>query len=190
MGPARHNLWRMSTIPSVRAQAASRRRQQVLDAAALLVIKKGAANLTLDAVSEAAHVSKGGLLYYFDSKSTLLEALVDHLAEQLQLEVEKQAAGGSLAKAYLQVVARMGALPKDAQVLKALTLICTNHPELAGRVRSRLQLSQHESLPGEASIDELQLRLIADGMWLADLCNCYEIRPEQRAALMQKLGAA
>lgn len=180
----------MSTIPSPRARAASQRRQQVLDAAAILVIRKGAANLTLDAVSEAAHVSKGGLLYYFDSKHALFEALVDHLAEQLQLEVEKQAAGGSLAKAYLQVAARMGALPKDAQVFKALTLICTAHPELAGRARARLRLSQQDALPGDASLEELHLRLIADGMWLADLCSCYEIHPEQRAALLQKLGAA
>lgn len=179
----------MSTIPSARARAAGQRRQQVLDAAATLVIKKGAANLTLDAVSEAAHVSKGGLLYYFDSKSSLLESLADHLSEQLQLEVEAQAAGGSLAKAYLQVVARMGALPKDQQVFKALTLICTAHPELTGRVRSRLQLSRHEALSGDAALEELNLRLIADGMWLADLCGCYEIRPEQRAALLQKLGA-
>lgn len=180
----------MSTIPSTRVRAPSQRRQQVLDAAALLVIRKGAANLTLDAVSVAAHVSKGGLLYYFDSKYSLLEALADHLAEQLQLEVERQAAGGSLAKAYLQVVARMGALPREQQVFKALTLICTAHPELAGRVRSRLQLSQHEVLPGDAALEELHLRLVADGMWLADLCGCYEISPEQRAALLQKLGAA
>jgi AcrR family transcriptional regulator len=183
MRPARHYLWRMSTIPSARTRGSSRRRQQLLDAAAMLVIKKGAATLTLDAVSEAAHVSKGGLLYYFDSKYSLLEALADHLAEQLQLEVESQAAGGSLAKAYLQVVARMGALPKDQQVFKALTLICTVHPELVERVRARLQL------PDGASLEDLHLRLIADGMWLADLCGCYEIRPEQRAALLEKLGA-
>jgi AcrR family transcriptional regulator len=180
----------MSTIPSPRARAASQRRQQVLDAAAMLVIQKGAANLTLDAVSVAAHVSKGGLLYYFDSKMSLLEALTDHLAEQLQLEVEKQAAGGNLAKAYLQVVARMGVLPKDQQVFKALTLICTAHPELAGRARARLQLFEQDALSADASLEELHLRLVADGMWLADLCSCYEIRPEQRAALLEKLGAA
>lgn len=180
----------MSTIPTPRVRGSSQRRQQLLDAAALLVIKKGAANLTLEAVSEAAHVSKGGLLYYFDSKYSLLESLVDHLAEQLQLEVETQAAGGSLVKAYLQVVSRMGALPKDQQVFKALTLICTTHPELAERVRSHLQFARHDASPGKDSLEELLWRLVADGMWLADLCSCYEIRPEQRAALLEKLGAA
>ncbi len=180
----------MSTIPSIRARAAGHRRQQLLDAAAALVLKRGTGALTLDAVAEAAHVSKGGLLYYFDSKNSLLEALADYLAEQLQVEVEREAAGGSLAKAYLQVVSRMGQLPKDQQMFKALTIICTAQPELAGRVRSRLHLSHSEGLPGEATLDELHLRLVADGMWLADLFNCYEISPEQRAALLQKLGAA
>ncbi|MBL8267269.1 TetR/AcrR family transcriptional regulator, partial [Steroidobacter sp.] len=73
---------------SPRARAASHRRQRLLDAAAAVVIQKGAVALTLDAVSDAANVSKGGLLYYFDSKNTLLEAVADNLAEQLQLEVE------------------------------------------------------------------------------------------------------
>src|SRR5688572_28642492 len=177
----------MSTIPSIRARAASQRRQQLLDAAAALVLKKGTAALTLDAVAEAAHVSKGGLLYYFDSKNSLLEALADYLAEELQLEVERQAAGGSLAKAYLQVVARMGELPKHQQVFKALTIICTAQPELAGRVRARLHTTQPDAMPGTASLEELHLRLVADGMWLADLFDCYEISPENRAALLQQL---
>jgi AcrR family transcriptional regulator len=162
----------------------------LLDAAAALVIKRGTGALTLEAVAESAHVSKGGLLYYFDSKNSLLEALADYLAEQLQTEVEREAQGGNLAKAYLQVVSRMGQLPKDQQVFKALTIICTAQPELAGRVRARLHLSQPETLPGEVTLDELHLRLVADGMWLADLFSCYEISPEQRAALLQKLGAA
>ena len=179
----------MSTIPSIRARAASQRRQQLLDAAAALVLKKGTAALTLDAVAEAAHVSKGGLLYYFDSKNSLLEALADYLAEELQLEVERQAAGGSLAKAYLQVVARMGELPKHQQVFKALTIICTAQPELAGRVRARLHTTQPDAMPGTTSLEELHLRLVADGMWLADLFDCYEISPENRAALLQKMGA-
>lgn len=180
----------MSTIPSIRARAAGHRRQQLLDAAAALVLKRGTSALTLEAVAELAHVSKGGLLYYFDSKNSLLEALADYLAEQLQIEVEREARGGSLAKAYLQVVSRMGQLPKDQQVFKALTIICTAQPELAGRVRARLHLSQPEALSGEATLEELHLRLVADGMWLADLFSCYEISPEQRAALLQKLGAA
>lgn len=179
----------MSTIPSIRARAASQRRQQLLDAAAALVLKKGTTALTLDAVAEAAHVSKGGLLYYFDSKNSLLEALADYLAEDLQIQVERQAAGGSLAKAYLQLVARMGELPKDQQVFKALTIICTAQPELAGRVRARLNLSQPDALPGQTPLEELHLRLVADGMWLADLFDCYDISPENRAALLQKLGA-
>jgi AcrR family transcriptional regulator len=179
----------MSTIPTIRARAAGHRRQQLLDAAAALVLKRGTAALTLEAVAEAAHVSKGGLLYYFDSKNSLLEALADYLAEQLQIEVEREAAGGSLAKAYLQVVSRMGQLPKDQQVLKALTIICTAQPELAGRVRSRLHLSPENSSQ-ETTLEELHLRLVADGMWLADLFSCYEISPEQRAALLQRLGVS
>lgn len=179
----------MSTILSPRARAASHRRQRILDAAAAVVIQKGAAALTLDAVSDVANVSKGGLLYYYDSKNTLLAAVADYLAEQLQTEVEQQAAGGSLARAYLQVVARMGELPKDQQVYKALTMICTAQPELAARVRARLHAFQ-TGTPNGLPLEELHLRLVADGLWIADLFGCYDINLEQRRALLEKLGAA
>ena len=59
------------------------RRDAILDAAADLVREKGAAHLTLDAVSARAKVSKGGLLYHFQTKEALLQGMVSRLEETL-----------------------------------------------------------------------------------------------------------
>jgi AcrR family transcriptional regulator len=56
----------------------------VLDATKSILIERGSAYLTLDAVAADAGVSKGGLLYHFATKS----ALVDGLAERLQAFTE------------------------------------------------------------------------------------------------------
>lgn len=180
--------------------AGASRRQHLLEVAAALVIKKGTARLTLDAVSEAAHFSKGGLLYYFDSKASLLEGLVDDLTGRLQAQVCREAencAGrsGSLqqARAYLRAVAQMGELPPCEQHAKALTAICTTDPDLVQRVQQRLNICTRGEAVRSAAVDPddleaLHLRLVADGLWLADLFGCYAIDSEQRGKLLEKLG--
>ncbi len=52
-------------------------REIILDAAEAVVLADGAAHLTLDAVAERAGISKGGLLYHFHTKESLLEAMVN-----------------------------------------------------------------------------------------------------------------
>ena len=49
-------------------------RERILEAAERVITEVGAAHLTLDAVAQAAGVSKGGLLYHFPSKESLLVA--------------------------------------------------------------------------------------------------------------------
>src|SRR5262245_65257609 len=56
-------------------------RDRILDAAERVVGDVGAARMTLDGVAQAAGVSKGGLLYHFPSKESLLGALAQRYVE-------------------------------------------------------------------------------------------------------------
>jgi len=56
-------------------------RTRILDAAEAIVREKGVAGLTLDAAARETGVSKGGLLYHFASKESLLTGLLARLAE-------------------------------------------------------------------------------------------------------------
>ena len=49
-------------------------------------MKRGAGDLTLDAVAEAAGVSKGGLLYHFPSKDALLTAMIARMVARFDTE--------------------------------------------------------------------------------------------------------
>lgn len=53
----------------------------LLDAAEAVVVRRGIANLTLDAVAAEAGLSKGGLLHHFPSKDRLVAAMVRRSAE-------------------------------------------------------------------------------------------------------------
>jgi len=60
------------------------RRAEILEAAARIVASAGAGHLTIDAVAEASGISKGGVLYHFPTKKTLLECMVADLLADLE----------------------------------------------------------------------------------------------------------
>ena len=47
---------------------------RILSAAEAIVLERGVPALTLDAVAESAGLSKGGLIYHFESKEALIRA--------------------------------------------------------------------------------------------------------------------
>ena len=53
----------------------------LLDAAEKVVVQRGIANLTLEAIATEAGMSKGGLLHHFPNKDRLIEAMVVRHAE-------------------------------------------------------------------------------------------------------------
>lgn len=67
-------------------------RDRILDAAEDLICTRGIAGFTLDSVAHAAGLSKGGLLYHFRSKDSLISGLQRRMA--LRLEQSLRAAEG------------------------------------------------------------------------------------------------
>lgn len=70
-------------------------REQVLDAAERVVVRDGAANLTLEAVGIEAGISKASVLYDYKTKKALIRTLVERRVkveeEQLQRATDAQA---------------------------------------------------------------------------------------------------
>jgi AcrR family transcriptional regulator len=59
-------------------------RDRILDAAENLICAGGIAGFTLDAVAHSAGLSKGGLLYHFSSKDSLISGLQRRMASRLE----------------------------------------------------------------------------------------------------------
>jgi AcrR family transcriptional regulator len=74
MSPRPYNLGK-------RQEAIDQSRQQVLAAARSLLAEPGGSAFTVDAVARRADVARATVYYQFGSKSGLLEAVCDHLAE-------------------------------------------------------------------------------------------------------------
>lgn len=170
-------------------------RDRILDAAARLVAQTGASHLTLDAVAQAAGVSKGGLLYHFPTKEALLEGMVErHMAAIDRRVQELQSADGAAASNRL--LALLTALfesvgPEKRAVGAALLAASASNPALMSPCRAHYAalLAQLESLP--CGFEEAALVLLAaDGLVLGELIQLSPFTPEQRerivAALMKR----
>lgn len=85
----------------------------LLDAAQQIVLDRGAAHLTLDAVAKDAGVSKASVLYGYKSKDALVQALVIHSleAERARIAQSREALG----------------TPANSGILARIALIA-NHP--------------------------------------------------------------
>ncbi len=64
-------------------------REAVLDAFTRILVDEGERAATMDATARGAGVSKGGLLYHFNSKSALEAALVERLERLAQEDVDE-----------------------------------------------------------------------------------------------------
>jgi TetR/AcrR family transcriptional regulator, transcriptional repressor for nem operon len=74
-----------TTSPSSRplTRKGQETRQRIVDAAAGLIFRQGVANTTIEDVRAAADVSSSQLYHYFEDKTALVWAVVDHQADTM-----------------------------------------------------------------------------------------------------------
>ncbi len=163
----------------------------ILHAASRVIRRAGSLNLTLEAVAREAGVSKGGLLYHFANKETLIAALIqleldsgERVLDDLQArDLHTQ---GSWARANLALTLKINpARDVSAGLLAAVAL----NPGLLEPVRARYQAWQYaaETDGLEPGLGTL-LRLAMDGLWLCELLDLAPPRGADREALVELVG--
>jgi AcrR family transcriptional regulator len=167
-------------------------RQQLLDVAARLVASDGMSAVTLDAVSAASGVSKGGLLHHFPTKNALLDALFESLLERFDVDIEEMMRGdpqpqGRFTRAYLNAVADLKDRPEDARGWTQVTIALLAEPRLRHRWREWVQARTDEYIGTDSSIDAQIVRFAADGLWFADMLESHDIDGALRRDLVARL---
>src|SRR5215470_14150869 len=68
----------------VKEEEYAEKRNAILDVAQKLVYSKGYEQMTIQDILDDLQISKGAFYHYFDSKPTLLEALVEHMGGDIE----------------------------------------------------------------------------------------------------------
>jgi AcrR family transcriptional regulator len=167
-------------------------RQQLLEVAARLASQQGMAAVTLDAVSGASGVSKGGLLHHFPNKNALLEGLLDSLLEQLDAAIEEGMRSdplphGRFTRGYLRAVLALRNQPDKNSGWAQVTMALLTEPRLRQRWRDWVRERSDEYIGTDSSTDTQIVRLASDGLWLADLLDSHETDDRARTSLVERL---
>ncbi|MCU0495644.1 MAG: TetR/AcrR family transcriptional regulator [Chloroflexaceae bacterium] len=149
-------------------------RQLLLEAATRVVMEQGANALTLDAVAQAAGVSKGGLLHHFPSKKALISGLIEALLDASDRDMEERIAAlggpetpGVWLRAYVESICV--AQPDAANLNVGMLAAIANDPSLLDPVRERFaQWQRRAEADGLDPALGTLIRLAADGLYMAD----------------------
>jgi AcrR family transcriptional regulator len=168
-------------------------RKTLLDAATQIILQRGVGALTLEAVAQAAGVSKGGLLYHFPSKEALiiglLDADFDHFEAEIVAHIEAQGEvgqPGAWVRAYLAISLADNELSNSFGA-GALAAIATT-PALLGHVQQRFV--RWQALATTDGIDPAVatlMRVAADGLFFLDLLQFAPPDPTLRQQIVDRL---
>lgn len=166
----------------------------ILEAAGRIVLARGVAGLTLEAVAEQAGLSKGGLLYHYASKEALLAAMVERLVVVTEQRVDayrrRDASPGSWARGYLEACL-VDDIPDDdptGRLAVALLAAGAIDPHLVAALRAR-QDHWRAMLHGDGidPVVAMLVRLAADGLWMNDIFGIPVLTAEERREVLQRL---
>jgi AcrR family transcriptional regulator len=165
-------------------------RDAILAAAEAVVLRQGAAHLTLDAVAGAAGVSKGGLLYHFPSKEALLQGLIAQRIEQCEEDRRRaQARFPGDQAGLLKAIVEAG-LKDDApsrQINAAALAAVANDPRLLRPVKDHNRTLFRE-LAAFANFERASVVVLAvHGLWIMETLQASPLTPRQRARILKEL---
>lgn len=146
-------------------------RRALLDCAAGLAVKEGLAGVTVQAVADAAGVTKGGLFHHFSTKQALVEAMFADLLDRLDAEIDAAIAQdaerwGSFTRAYVDSVFVGREFGFDTP-WAALSVAMVAEPHLRRLWVSWLdeRRKRHRETDDDPMLE--LVRLAADGAWLS-----------------------
>ncbi|HEU0220711.1 MAG TPA: TetR/AcrR family transcriptional regulator [Paracoccaceae bacterium] len=168
-------------------------RRAILDCAASMAMNQGLTGLTIQAVADAAGVTKGGLFHHFPSKQALIEGLFRDLLERLDAEIDGYLAEdpeprGSFTRAYIRTAFSAEYASSDSP-WAALCLSLITEPQLRGLWLQWLldRLTRHHDTEGGVGFEIA--RLAADGIWLAQILGFHGALQTDPKQLQERLMA-
>ena len=166
-------------------------RELVFEACNRILRRDGLANLTLDNVADEANLSKGGLLYHFPNKESLIEALFEYHNDKFEARLsalveEEGDDDGAWLRAYAKASIEQIMEPGNASLYKSLFAA-------EERYASAHELMRREYFDWQQRIESSGLdptkatlvRLVVDGLWFLEMHHYAPPDAQLRAQIVE-----
>lgn len=163
-------------------------RARILGAAADLLAEGAPASI--GSVAESAGVTKGAVQHHFGTREALLQALWDTTQSGFVADMGRDAARHgahpTCAASYLRTTVRAGTRRQVTRRWRAILAASVTERALARQWSDWMAACRRDNAEG---MNELVVRLAADGLWLSDLLGIYKLSAKERQALEDALLA-
>jgi len=167
---------------------------KILNAAARVVDRRGAAHLTIDAVAEQAKLSKGGVLYHFPNKRALIEAMIERLLGNMEAraDAQRQRIVGVNARLRALSLADATHLPEEDAMSLAILAASAEDPTLLNPVRETVAgwFAQVEGEARDADVDPdaaLLVLMANQGLRFMEMLELLPLKPARTRRLRERL---
>ncbi len=159
-------------------------KESILDAAEAVAMEMGAVHMSLDVVAKKAGVSKGGLMYHFATKKSLLKAMIDRLVRQFYvdrtalLDKVKPGPGRELKAGILTA---LGPNEKRDRMGLSILVVAANDPELLKCLKDAH--CEHLKEMSDSGLDferAAVISLASDGLMLSEMLGFSPYSPAQK----------
>lgn len=169
-------------------------KQKLLDAATDLIMNHGVHHLTLDEVAKSAGVSKGGLLYHYPSKESLLTAIVERLQiEQNELYESLQADGNGPIEAFVRLFDETKLCPQrstiqiDAEKMIAFLTLFAVDQDYAERWKHDIDSFFAKFQQTNDPVETMIIRYALEGMMMSEHFNVGTISSTLKREIITRL---
>jgi len=170
-------------------------KDRILDAAEQIVLRDGAARLTMDAVAAESSLSKGGVLYNFASKDDLITGMITRLNDRFEadmLSVSESDPNPKNRTIRALLNAWFPEPPPDChrrnEVCAALLAAVATKPVLLAPIRERFRDLQAK-IEADATdpVAATVARLAVYGLWMFELFGLTPLDPDMRTQVIARL---
>lgn len=161
---------------------------RVLDAAAAIVARAGAAHLTMDAVATEAGLSKGGLLYHYPSKTALLQGMLERLLCEVGSRASRLRADSTKTDLEAWVLAERDQTERERATALALLAGSAEDPSLLDPARAMVADVFRRVADEAVDADLARIVLLGvEGLRFLDMLNLLTLSDAERQRLYQRL---
>lgn len=164
-------------------------KDDILDAAERVVVRLGAAGLSIDAVAKEAGVSKSTVVYDHKSKNALLEALIDR---RMNMELERQSAAvaASSNTPHPELYGRISCADRvlddtERAVALAICASVSSEEKLQQQMRDWTQTDIKAMADGPKPHAALMSYLALCGFFVTELFGFHQWSPEDQIKILE-----
>lgn len=166
-------------------------RKEILDAAQTVVMEAGAGHMSLDMVAKKAGVSKGGLMYHFPTKESLLKAMILRMIEQFYADREEKKNAIKKPAGRLLKAGIMATLERDQKrdrMSLAILAAAAHAPHLLQPLREAYRVHMKEMQQGDLKFERAAVAsLAADGLMLHELLGISSYTVAQKNSIRDEM---